>query len=108
MNTYLMNFIVYTFAMIGFVVIVLFIYKKSTNIPQQGNTKNALSIETSMKLAPTKTLYIIKAGDEKFLIAADAANTTMLSRLSNNITAIDSSDIKTKINEDIAVNMVKN
>lgn len=108
MNTYLMNFIVYTFAMIGFVVIVLFIYKKSTSAPQQRNGKNTLSIETSMKLAPTKTIYIINAGNERFLIAADTANTTMLSRLNSNNTAIDSSEIKTKINEDTAVNIVKN
>ena len=61
MNTYLVNFIVYTFAMLGFIVLILLIYKKSVTTTMQKNTKNLLSIETSMKLAPTKTIYIINA-----------------------------------------------
>lgn len=88
MNTYLVNFIVYTFAMLGFIVLILLIYKKSVTTTMQKNTKNLLSIETSMKLAPTKTIYIINAGRERFLIAADSANTTMLSKLEDSKTEL--------------------
>ncbi|MGM9994253.1 MAG: flagellar biosynthetic protein FliO [Candidatus Avigastranaerophilus sp.] len=83
MNTYIMNFIVYTFAMIGFLLMVLFVYKKAVYSAPVQNNKNMLNVETSMKLSPTKTIYVINAGKERFLIAGDTANTTMLAKLEN-------------------------
>ena len=81
MNEYIMHFIIYTFAMIGFIVLILFVYKKAVYTPQNSEKKNVLSVETFLKLAPTKTVYILKAGKERFLIAGDSANTTMLAKL---------------------------
>lgn len=81
MNSYILHFAVYTFAMIGFIVMALFVYKKTMYAPKQANSKNFLNIETSIKLSATKTIYVIKAGQEKFLIAGDTANTTMLAKL---------------------------
>ena len=83
MNSYIIHFVIYTFAMIGFIVMALFVYKKTVYAPQNTNKKNILSVETLLKLAPTKTVYIIKAGSERFLIAGDSANTTMLAKLEN-------------------------
>ena len=40
-----------------------------------------MNIEDCISLAPRKTLYVIKAGKERFLIAADAERTTFLSKL---------------------------
>jgi flagellar biogenesis protein FliO len=37
-----------------------------------------------MKLSATKTVYIIKAGCERFLVAGDTANTTLLAKLDEN------------------------
>ncbi len=34
-----------------------------------------------MTLSPRKTLYIVSAGDEKFLIAGDVDRTTLISKL---------------------------
>lgn len=83
MNTYIVNFAVYSFAMVGFLLTMLFIYKKSV-FPSIGqNNKNFLKVENTLKLSPVKTIYVIKAGDEKFLIAGDTANTTMLAKLEN-------------------------
>lgn len=84
MNSYLIHFATYTFAMIGFIVVVLFIYKKSMYSPNQGRKRNYLAVENSLKLAPTKTVYVIKAGSERFLVAGDAGSTTMLAKLDEN------------------------
>lgn len=84
MNSYIMHFATYTFAMIGFIVIVLFVYKK-TMYSQSGNeNRNFLKVENALKLSPTKTVYVIKAGTERFLVAGDSANTTMLAKLDGN------------------------
>lgn len=80
---YLINFVVYTLAMIGFIVLMLIVYKKSLFMPQMKNSKNFLRVETSLKLSATKTIYIIGAGTERFIIAGDNTNTTMLAKLEN-------------------------
>ncbi len=84
MNDYLIHFAIYSFAMIGFIVIALFVYKKSVYVSGINKDKNFLSVENTLKLSPAKTLYVIKAGSEKFLIAGDAGSTTMLSKLEKN------------------------
>ena len=84
MNTYLIHFAVYAFAMVGFLFIVLYIYKKSIYNCANNNNKNYIKVENSLKLSPSKTLYVIRAGEEKFLIAGDSTSTTMLSKLENN------------------------
>ena len=84
MNGYLIHFAVYTFAMIGFIVIALFVYKKSVYTPQNSRNKGFLKVESVLKLSPSKTVYVISAGEEKFLIAGDTANTTMLAKLNSN------------------------
>ena len=81
MNSYIANFAVYTFAMIGFIALALFVYKKTVYASQQTKDKDYLRVENTLRLSATKTVYVIKAGEEKFLIAGDAANTTMLAKL---------------------------
>ncbi len=84
MNSYLINFFVYTLAMIGFFVLAVWVYKKSVYSNTASKDKGFLNIENMLRLSPTKTIYVIKAGNEKFLIAGDSANTTMLAKLENN------------------------
>lgn len=84
MNSYLAHFAVYTFAMIGFIVMVLFVYKKTMYSQACNINKNYLKVENSLKLSPTKTVYVLKAGNERFLVAGDSANTTMLAKLDEN------------------------
>ncbi len=84
MNTYLLHFAVYSFAMVGFIGIALFVYKKSMYMSVNSSEKNFLKVENTLKLTPVKTLYVIKAGNEKFLIAGDSSTTTMLSKLEKN------------------------
>ena len=89
MNNYLIHFATYTFAMIGFIVMALFIYKKAVYTPINSKNKDFLKVETSMKLSASKTVYVIRAGEEKFLIAGDSSNTTMLAKLNSKDTTFD-------------------
>lgn len=79
MGGYLANFAVYTLAMIGLIFFALFVYKKVTD---GASTKsNFLQIEDRINLAPRKTLCVVKAGKERFLIASDADRTSLISKL---------------------------
>ncbi|MBQ4078630.1 flagellar biosynthetic protein FliO [bacterium] len=81
MNSYIVNFATYTLAMVGFIVLILFVYKKAMYTPINAKNREYLNVENVLKLSPTKTVYIIKAGTERFLVAGDSTNTTMLAKL---------------------------
>ena len=82
---YLTNFIVYTLAMVGVMVLALMVFKNATSGGHKKNTK-FLKVLDSMSLGPRKTLYIVSAGNEKFLIAGDVDKTTLISKLHPNAT----------------------
>ena len=77
---YLTNFIVYTLAMVGVVVIALLVFKNSTGVGCKNGSKY-LKVHDTLSLGPRKTLYIVSAGEEKFLIAGDVDKTTLISKL---------------------------
>lgn len=77
---YLTNFIVYTFAMVGVIVLALVVYKNANNIGNKSGAKY-LKVHDTLSLGPRKTLYIVSAGEEKFLIAGDVDRTTLISKL---------------------------
>lgn len=83
MGHYLIHFAVYTMAMIGLIFFALFVYKKFSISAVSLKRKGILNIEDALGLSPRKTLYIIKAGNERFLIAADLERTTLISKLEN-------------------------
>ena len=87
---YLTNFIVYTLAMVGVIVLALMVFKGATNGTVKGSSK-FLKIQDSLSIGPRKTLYIISAGEEKFLIAGDVDKTTLISKLQSN----ENTEIKT-------------
>ena len=68
-------------AMIGLIFFALFIYKKFSITTMSLKRKGIIKVEDALGLSPRKTLYIIKAGEEKFLIAADLDKTTLISKL---------------------------
>jgi flagellar biogenesis protein FliO len=86
MTGYLVNFAIYTMAMLGLIFFALMVYKKFAigGVMPNSSKHKALSIEETISIAPRKTLYIVKAGDEKFLIAGDMDKTTLISKLSDN------------------------
>ena len=65
---YLANFIVYTLAMVGVMGLALFAFKKFALGGGKLNSSKCLKVIDAMTLSPRKTLYIVSAGDEKFLI----------------------------------------
>ncbi len=81
MGGYIANFTVYTMAMTGLICFAVFVYKKFTDGSMRKGETNFLSIEESMSLNPRKTLHIVRAGNEKFLIASDVDRTTLISKL---------------------------
>lgn len=83
MGHYIIHFSVYTMAMIGLIFFALFIYKKFSISSMNLKRKGILNIEDALGLSTRKTLYIIKAGNERFLIAADLERTTLISKLEN-------------------------
>ena len=77
---YLTNFIVYTLAMVGVIMLAVLIFKTSTGVGAKASSKY-LKVHDTLSLGPRKTLYIVSAGEEKFLIAGDVDKTTLISKL---------------------------
>ena len=82
---YMGNFIVYFFAMIGIIILALFVYKKFNMSAIGFKRNNMLSVEDTLSLSPRKTLYVIRNGKERFLIAGDMERTTLISRLEDSL-----------------------
>ena len=88
MTSYIINFGVYTMAMIGFIALCAFIYKKSNTLTAF-NSKSSLKIDDKIALNARKSLYVVNAGGERFLIAGDIDNTSLIARLGQeNVTEI--------------------
>ncbi len=83
MTHYLLNFVVYTCAMVGMIFFALYVYKKFSVTQTKTSQTNFLEVEDSLTIGIRKQLYVVRAGDEKFLIASDAERTTMLAKLNN-------------------------
>ena len=81
MSHYLVHFSIYTMAMIGLIFFALFVYKKFSITTMSLKRKGIINVEDALGLSPRKTLYIVRAGNEKFLIAADLDRTTLISKL---------------------------
>ncbi|MBQ8168541.1 FliO/MopB family protein [bacterium] len=84
MGGYLANFTVYTMAMLGVIFAALFIYKKFICVNAFGKKSEFLGVEESISLAPRKNLYVVRAGNERFLVASDADRTSLISKLDDN------------------------
>ncbi len=92
MAHYIISFVVYTLAMSGLIGLALIVYKKVTNISTSTKKTKELSIEETMSISPRKTLMIVKAGNERFLIASDVDKTTLISKLGQNETISDKTE----------------
>lgn len=82
MSHYIAGFTFYTLAIIGLLLLAYIIAKKSMMSSNYLKAKNRyLDVEHSLSIAPRKTLQVVKAGNEKFLIALDSERTTFLTKL---------------------------
>lgn len=83
MHNYITVFSVYTLAMIGLIFVGLVVVKKTLAGPYAKNNNNFLKIETSLTIEPRKTLHVVKAGKEKFLIVSSGDNCQFMTKLEN-------------------------
>lgn len=84
MGVYLINFLVYSMAMVGLLFVCLMVYKKTMINNKCAKNPQELTVENALTLSQRKTLYVVKAGGEKFLIAADVERTSFLAKLNGN------------------------
>ena len=79
---YISNFIVYTLAMVGVIVVALLVFKNATSVGG-GKHSKYLKIIDSISLGQRKNLFIVSTGKEQFLIAGDVNNTSLISKIEN-------------------------
>lgn len=95
MKGYMIHFLVYSLAMVGFFGVCLYIYKNLCIKGLAGNKNDFLTVENGIRINPRKQILIVRAGNERFLIASDYDRTTMLAKLN-------SENEKTNDNENIS------
>ena len=87
---YLGSFIFYTLLVIGFLYAVYFYLKKNPGILTFSKTfvhsktesnPLALVIESRIALEPRKTVYVLRSGEERFLVSTAGEHTHLLSKL---------------------------
>jgi flagellar biogenesis protein FliO len=71
-------------SMVGFITLCLLTYKKLCQPNIKSNNGECLYVENALRLNPKKQIYIVRAGEERFLVASDAETTTMLAKLDSN------------------------
>lgn len=81
MTGYLVNFSIYTLAMIGIIFAALFIFKHFSSGRAFSKKSSFLNVEETMSLSTRKTVYVIKAGNERFLVASDIDRTSLIAKL---------------------------
>lgn len=85
MGGYLVNFAIYTMSMLGLIFLALMIYQKTANNCGLGHkNNNFLGIEEAISMGARKTLYVVRAGEERFLIASDVDKTSFIAKLDHN------------------------
>lgn len=83
MKGYMIHFLVYSMAMVGFFGVCLYIYKNLCIKGLTGNKNDFLTVENGIRINPRKQILVVKAGKERFLIASDYDRTTMLAKLNS-------------------------
>jgi flagellar biogenesis protein FliO len=82
MTGYLTGFMVYTLAMLGVIFIAFIVIKKTFVLSTPNPQKNFMKVESCLSLEPRKNLYVVKAGNERFLIAGGADGCRFMTKLS--------------------------
>jgi len=70
MTGHLTGFLVYMLAMLGIIFIALVVVKKSITFSSVKQKNSFLKIESRLNIEPRKNLYVIKAGNERFLVSS--------------------------------------
>lgn len=97
MPSYFLQFMAYTLAMVGFLGLCVFIYKKLCLGTISHTNPDYLCIENGLRINARKQIFVVRAGKERFLIASDTERTTMLAKLEEDAV------IETRVKEDSKV-----
>ena len=87
MSTYLLNFIVYTAAMVGIIFLAVFVYKKFSC--STSSRSKFLNVEECISLAPRKELYVVRAGNERFLVISKLDDNSSVPLKKENTCSVD-------------------
>jgi flagellar biogenesis protein FliO len=87
MGSYVLNFSVYTMAMVGIIFCALFVFKKFSIGGVFQKKSSMLAIEDHLSINSRKSLLVVKAGGERFLVASDLDRTSLIAPLSSSISA---------------------
>lgn len=90
MTGYLTGFLVYMLAMLGVIFIALVVVKKSLAFSSMKQNNSFLKIESRLNIEPRKNLYVVRAGNERFLVSTGVEGCQFM-------TKIDESNIPNKI-----------
>lgn len=87
-SEFLIRFLGSFLFVIGLLYAVFFYLKRNpaamSLIKKGSHASEALSVETVLPLEPRKNLYIVRAGDERFLLSTSPEGTQFLSKLEGN------------------------
>lgn len=81
MAGYIVNFSIYTLAMVGIIFAALFLFKGVMSGKGFAGKSDFLNVEETLNISPRKTIYVVKAGTERFLIAGDTERTSLIAKL---------------------------
>lgn len=84
MTGHLTGFLVYMSAMLGVIFIAFIVVKKSLTFNSDKHKNNFLKVESSLNLEPRKTLYVIRAGKERFLVSSGIEGCQFMTKIEEN------------------------
>lgn len=97
MGGYLVNFAIYVMAMLGLIFFALLVYQKASKTGTLGLRKsNFLGVEDTLSIGARKNLYVVRAGNERFLIAGDMDKTSLIAKLEDGYNTISNENIQPK------------
>ena len=84
MSHFIVNIVVFTFAMIGLIFFALLVYKKVSDFGVGSRPNSKLKVLDMLRVAPRKVFYVLSTGSEKFLVASDTNSMNLIAKLEGN------------------------
>lgn len=84
MSHFIVNIVVFTFAMIGLIFFALLVYKKVSDFGVGSRPNSKLKVIDMLRVAPSKAFYVLSTGSEKFLVASDTNSMNLIAKLDGN------------------------
>ena len=84
MSHFIVNIVVFTFAMIGLIFFALLVYKKVSDFGVGSRPNSKLKVLDMLRVVPSKAFYVLSTGSEKFLVASDTNSMNLIAKLEGN------------------------